>query len=237
MATQTLTKAKEEEVVVSHPERLDGGLEDGRLEELLGGGGVPPSGGAGDGREPGGGAADPAMARTAVMGTWALVAAVTMLFVGFTSTYLVRRTGPGWLESPMPAILYLNTAVILASSGVLERARRRGRAGCMAALTRGVAAALALGAVFLAGQAAAWWQLHSRGLTLAWGPHVSFFYLLSAMHALHLLAGLGWLALGWARSRRALAYGEVRPTVEASAVFWHFIGALWVYLWILLFWV
>lgn len=229
MATQTVTKERAQ--AAGGAGYLDGFPQGG----LLGGGSPPP-----DGRRCGhgpDGESYRAAARTAVVGAWLLVAAVAMLFVGFTSTYLVRRTGPGWLDGPMPALLYLNPAAILASSAVLERGRMLGRAGRIGGLSRCLLWAAALGAAFVAGQAAAWWQLFSQGLTPAWGPHVSFFYLLSGMHALHVLAGLGWLALGWARSRRALAYDEVRATVDSGAVFWHFVGVLWVYLWGLLFWI
>lgn len=211
---------------------------DGAAPGLTADGGLgPPGPGEGGGGGPSGGEV-PAEAgvRTALLGTWALVAAVTMLFVGFTSTYLVRRTGPGWVEGPMPPILYANTAALALSSVALEAARRAGREGRVAALTRRLGGAAALGALFLAGQATAWWQLMSRGLLPASGPHASFFYLLSGMHALHVAAGLVWLVLAWARSRRVLAYAEVRAAVESAAVFWHFIGVLWLYLWALLFW-
>ncbi|HEY8426334.1 MAG TPA: heme-copper oxidase subunit III [Limnochordales bacterium] len=199
-------------------------------------GSVPPidreQGGGGPGAE---GGAYREATRTARVGAWVLVAAVTMLFVGFSSTYLVRRTGPGWVQGPMPPILYLNTAVLAASSLWLELARRAGLHGRVARLTRYLAGAWAAGLLFVVGQVVAWWQMAQQGLLPASGPHASFFYLLSGMHALHVLAGLVWLGIGWARSRRVLSYGPVQPTVESGAIFWHFMGVLWLYLWFLLF--
>ncbi len=205
-------------------------------EGLPDGSSVPPvdgdEGGGGSGAE---GAAYREATRTARVGAWVLVAAVTMLFVGFSSTYLVRRTGPGWVQGPMPPILYLNTAALVASSLWLERARRAGRQGRVVDLTRHLAAAAGAGLLFVVGQSMAWWQMAQDGRLPASGPHASFFYLLSGMHALHVLAGLVWLGIGWVRSRRVLSYAPVAPTVESGAIFWHFMGVLWLYLWFLLF--
>lgn len=200
------------------------------------GGGPPDGGGTGGGREWGGAGAEAAFS-PAVTGAWMLTAAVAMLFVGFTSTYLVRRTAPDWQAGPMPPLLNLNTALIAASSVALEWGRARGRREQLQGLLTGLGWACILGAAFLTGQAVAWWQLLGGGVTPAGRPHSSFFYLLTGIHGLHVAGGLGWLVRAWIRSRRASAVAQVRATVAASAVFWHFIGVLWLYLWVLLFWI
>lgn len=228
------TAVREKRPVAAPPHGADGARAGtALLERYPPAGTAPPPDGAGG---EWGGSEEERRAQAAVVGAWALVAAVTMLFVGFTATYLVRRSGPGWFDGPMPGLLYLNTGVILASSAVLERARRQGRRGNGAALARGLAVTVGLGSAFVLGQAGAWWQMVRQGLTLSSGPHPSFFYLLSGMHALHVAAGMGWLATAWARARRAPGYGAVRASIDSAAVFWHFVGVLWVYLWALLFW-
>jgi cytochrome c oxidase subunit 3 len=90
-------------------------------------------------------------------------------------------------------------------------------------------ATLLLGLVFVAGQYAAWLQLRAQGLYLATNPNSSFFYVLTAMHALHVLGGLA----GLARVIYKLGTPVLtlrRSTMDATSYYWHFMGILWLYL-------
>jgi cytochrome c oxidase subunit 3 len=88
-----------------------------------------------------------------------------------------------------------------------------------------------LGLLFVAGQYIAWRQLSAQGLYLATNPSSSFFYVFTAGHALHVLGGLG----GLGRAIRKLKRLDLRrSTFDATARYWHFMGALWVYLLVLL---
>jgi cytochrome c oxidase subunit 3 len=141
-----------------------------------------------------------------------VLAMVAMLFVGFTGAYLVRRTGTDWSPAPLPEILRWNTAVLLASSVALELGRRGRRRFALDA-------ALVLGGLFLAGQLEAWRQLREAGFALGTQAHVSFFYTLSAVHGAHVVSGLV-----------ALAVGRSRPiALPFCAHYWHFLGAVWIY--------
>lgn len=167
-------------------------------------------------------------------GVWLLLAAVGMLFLGFTSSYLARRTGADWTTVGMPRILWATTTLLVASSALLEwgrLGRRQGRAGRLAF---GLTGAAALGLLFVAGQVTAWRELAAAGLFLASNPHASFFYLLTAVHGAHALAGLIWLFLAAARVRAGRPHAD--EAARAVAIYWHFVGVLWIYLWILLFW-
>jgi cytochrome c oxidase subunit 3 len=89
---------------------------------------------------------------------------------------------------------------------------------------------VALGVVFLGGQIAGWRELTAQGLPLRSGPHAAFFYLLSGAHGAHVLGGIG--ALIWTL-RRALggAYGRTGHTgLTHTAIYWHFVGGVWVWL-------
>jgi cytochrome c oxidase subunit 3 len=93
---------------------------------------------------------------------------------------------------------------------------------------------LVLGIVFLAGQLMAWRQLSEQGIYLSSNPHSSFFYLLTGLHGLHLLGGV--LALSWLAVRTWRSFGvPAARFVEVTALYWHFMGVLWVYLLMLLF--
>jgi cytochrome c oxidase subunit 3 len=96
-----------------------------------------------------------------------------------------------------------------------------------------------LGIGFLASQLFAWKQLARQGVYLASNPHSSFFYLLTAAHAVHLIGGLLALIFLWARSRLHADAVKVTPSRQAAAdavtIYWHFMDVLWIYLFLLLF--
>ena len=169
-------------------------------------------------------------------GIWVGIFAITMSFAAFTSALFVRQgSGADWTHIALPPILYGNTLALLLSSATLQMARRALAAVPSAephAVRMGLGwlmATLALGFVFVAGQFEAWRQLAAQGLYLATNPNSSFYYVLTAMHGLHVLAGIGALALVMGRivaSRAAFR----KSTFEATATYWHFMGVLWLYL-------
>lgn len=167
---------------------------------------------------------------TAELGLWMFLASVTMLFAGFTSAYLVRQTtGSDWQPMPLPAVLWLNTVLLGASSVTIERARR-----AEASSTGWLLATAALGVAFLAGQVSAWQELAASGVFLPSHPHSSFFYILTGAHGIHLLGGLGALAVALAGGRRG-AWPRRARGLKLCALYWHFMGALWLYLFLVLF--
>lgn len=174
-----------------------------------------------------------APASPAAVGVWLLVGTVAILFASFTSTLVVRRAEPDWQVGPVPPLLWGTTAVLLASSAALEWARRRGRSGDPRGLRHGLAAAAALGGLFLTGQVAAWRQVLAGGVGLATGPHASFFYLLTGAHAVHVAGGLAALAYVASLARRAPA--AALATSAPVGVYWHFVDGLWLYVFLVLF--
>ena len=167
-------------------------------------------------------------------GIWVAIAAITMTFAAFTSALIVRQgTSLEAWHLALPRILYLNTLILLASSGTLTIARRRfrsfiyGAEGERIAALRGLYATLALGLLFIAGQYMAWMQLKAQGLYLATNPDSSFFYLFTAVHGLHVLGGLAGLLY----AIRKLGGSELRAsTLAVTAHYWHFMDILWLYL-------
>jgi cytochrome c oxidase subunit 3 len=169
-------------------------------------------------------------------GIWVGVFAITMSFAAFTSALFVRQgSGMDWTHIALPPILYANTLALLLSSGTLQMARRALAAIPSAephAVRMGLGwlvATLALGFVFVVGQFEAWRQLAAQGLYLATNPNSSFYYVLTAMHGLHVLAGIGALALVMGRIVASPAAFR-KSTFEATATYWHFMGVLWLYL-------
>jgi len=156
-------------------------------------------------------------ARTNELALMTFLSTVVMLFAAFTAAYLIRRTGADWHRVPMPGILVINTFVLLASSVTIECARRTKRSLWLTATTL-------LGLVFQAGQFFAWRSLAADGIFLPTHPHSAFLYMLTAVHGVHLLGGIG-----------ALAYVTTRKSgISLCATYWHFVDAVWLYLFLML---
>jgi cytochrome c oxidase subunit 3 len=167
-------------------------------------------------------------------GIWIALFAITMSFAAFTSALFIRQASTDWTHIAAPRILFFSTAVLLLSSCLMEMSRRgfdgeptsqikeHGRGLLLLVIT------LVLGLAFVGGQYLAWRQLAAQGLFLATNPNSSFFYLLTGVHALHVLGGIAALAYLLAQ---LAARGSVRRNlVNGVAVYWHFMAALWVYL-------
>lgn len=171
-------------------------------------------------------------------GIWVGLAAITMTFAAFTSALIVRQgAARDWQHFTLPPILYLNSLVIIASSVTLEISRRQIASFMGGAKREGMVPArwlyvtLLLGMLFVAGQTFAWVQLRSQGLTLSTNISYSFFYVLTVAHALHLLGGLGGLVRVIGKLNHSILR---RSTLSATSLYWHFMGALWLYLLLLL---
>jgi cytochrome c oxidase subunit 3 len=169
---------------------------------------------------------------------WVVLFAITMMFAAFTSALIVRKgSSLDWRTFKLPSILFFNTGLLLASGVTLEVSRRR-IASFMGDVNNQVESparwlyvTLFLGLLFVAGQYVAWSQLSAQGLYLATNPSSSFFYVLTATHALHVLGGLA--GLGYV-IRKLSKSSLRRSTLDATARYWHFMDALWLYLLLLL---
>jgi cytochrome c oxidase subunit 1 len=193
----------------------------------------PPTGGGGSGGDDWAEPERPAGPHIAVFGIWIALASIFMLFMAFVSAYVVRQgLGNGWRGVPVPSLLWATTAILLASSLVLERGRRVLRQNGAA---RGwLVTTLGLGIVFVIGQVMAWRQLSVQGNGMGTTPFTSFFYLLTGAHALHLAGGIVGLAIAaaWPTKRWPRTPPEV--VTRVAAIYWHFMGILWLGLFALL---
>ena len=195
------------------------------------GAGGPGGGDPGDRWRGGGGPDETALSvRRYKMGMWLGLGAVVMMFAAFTSAFVVRKgLSNDWRAIELPPVLWLNTAVLAVSSFTFERARKN-RESCL----RWLGATSVLGLAFLAGQYAAWRELRAAGVYLASNPSSSFFYLLTGAHGLHLLGGILALAYVVFRASQRPLWVHRQAALEATALYWHFMDGLWIYLLLLL---
>jgi cytochrome c oxidase subunit 3 len=167
-------------------------------------------------------------------GIWIALFAITMSFAAFTSALFIRQASTDWTHIAAPRILFISTAVLLLSSCVMEMSRREFDGASDSQIKdRGkglilLAATLVLGLAFVGGQYLAWRQLAAQGLYLATNPNSSFFYLLTGVHALHVLGGI--VALVYLLAKLAARGSVRRNMVNGVVVYWHFMAALWLYL-------
>jgi cytochrome c oxidase subunit III len=176
--------------------------------------------------------------RASRSGIWVGIFAITMSFAAFSSALFVREGTTDWGHLALPAVLILNTFTLLASSATLELSRRSLPAGRLIEPGNSTKSStwllltLLLGVAFCVGQYFAWRQLRAQGIYLATNPNSSFFYVLTFIHVLHVLGGI--LALIYLAGRLLAAQSKVRRSLlDNTAIYWHFMGVLWVYLFLL----
>jgi cytochrome c oxidase subunit III len=178
-------------------------------------------------------------ANPAKTGVWIGVATIAMSFAAFTSAMFVRQSDAAdWQVFRLPTVLYFNTLILAISSATLELSRQR-----ITATDAGIPSSsrvrswlyvtLALGLLFVCGQVLAWRSLAAQGLFLSTSPSSSFFYVLTALHGIHLLGGVGGLL--YVLSRLGSSSGaRAKHLLGVAAIYWHFMGALWMYLLLIL---
>jgi cytochrome c oxidase subunit 3 len=206
---------------------------DPRIHSGGGGGGVA----GGEWGDYGGGYPHGHTRRVYRTGMWLALLAIAMFFIAFTSAYVVRSgLGDDWTAMALPPLLWWNTALLVASSFTMERTRGTLNEGLRAASNIWVTATAVLGMLFLAGQLLVWKQLAASGIYLATNPSSSFFYLLTGAHGAHLAGGLVALLYLTLQAWRYRLGPAKRTMVEVTALYWHFMDGLWVYILLLLWW-
>ena len=193
--------------------------------------------------------------RRARLGLLVALIPVLMLFVSFTSAYVVRQGLPtldprtnnlirDWIPVTLPRLLLLNTFVLLVSSVSMELARRQIRARAVmetASTAAGVsirdpirkpwlALTFVLGLAFLFGQWTTWKQLAANGFYVSTTPSSSFIYLLTGAHAAHLLGGVVALLIASVAALLDRSLKTRSIVVDVTAWYWHFMALLWIYI-------
>ena len=166
----------------------------------------------------------------AKIGLGVFLAVVGSLFALFISAYSMRMNMVDWRTLPLPRLLWFNTAILVLSSAALQWAHMAARRNDIDGVSVGLCAGGAFAVTFLVGQLLAWRQLSGAGYFLASNPANSFFYLITAVHGLHLVGGLVALGRTTAKVLRGAEATRVRLSVELCAIYWHFLLLVWLVL-------
>jgi cytochrome c oxidase subunit 3 len=174
---------------------------------------------------------------------WLALVSITMLFLALTSAYIFNRANTHPIV--MPRILWLSTALIIASSLTIELARRSLRLRQEGGFKIWLAVTMALGSGFLVAQLTAWQHLIESGFYInrnfyngnayIRNFHSSYAYIFTGLHGVHLLGGLAALAYLVTRAQEKWTAVRRRVSVDVTALYWHFLDGLWIYLLALLF--
>jgi cytochrome c oxidase subunit 3 len=158
------------------------------------------------------------------------LAVATSIFALFISAYTIRMDEPDWRPVAEPVLLWANTAILIFASIAYHWTRNAAINGVQERLKPGLTIAGTLTMLFLLGQLVAWQQLNAAGYYLDSNIANAFFYLLTAVHGLHMLGGM-WV---WARSTMKVWTGadadSVRLSIELCTVYWHFLLLVWIVL-------
>jgi cytochrome c oxidase subunit 3 len=150
----------------------------------------------------------------------------------FAAYFVIRGESRGWppvagLERPELLLPGLNTLLLVSSSGTMQWAVRAARGGDRSQIVRWLGLTLLLGGVFIVVQG---YEFATNGFGLDAGVFGSTFYILTGFHGAHVLAGLGLIAIVTNRARRGLVSAERHTAVEATSYYWHFVDAVWLFL-------
>jgi cytochrome c oxidase subunit 3 len=171
---------------------------------------------------------------------WIAMGSIVMMFAGMTSAYIVKKNQSSWLQFDLPLIFWYSTAVILASSLTMFLATKAMKAKEMSRYRTLITITAGLGLVFLIMQYFGFKDLEARDIAMI-GPKsnsaVSFLFVITLLHMLHVLGGVIALLVVFTRAFRSTVKNYSSIPVEVVGTYWHFVDALWIYLFLFYNWI
>jgi cytochrome c oxidase subunit 3 len=166
--------------------------------------------------------------------TWLFIITILMLFASQTSAYLVRRAEGNWVEFALPSIFYWSTAVLLISSIFMYLAQKAAKRDEFKKLRLFISTTFVFGFSFLIMQYLGWLELQESGVYLKGNPSGSFMYILTGLHAFHLISGLIVLLFSLVAAFKLSIHAKNLTQIEVCGTYWHFLDILWIYLFVFL---
>ncbi len=166
---------------------------------------------------------------------WLFMVSVIMVFAGLTSAYLVRRGEGDWFLFELPQLFWITTGLIIASSISMVYALSSAKKDNLEGLKIGIVTTFVLGVGFLIGQWYAWADLVAINAHFTGGNvSSSFIYVLTGFHGLHIVSGLVFLIIVMVSTFTFKVHSRNLNQLEMCATYWHFLGVLWLYLFVFL---
>jgi cytochrome c oxidase subunit III len=165
---------------------------------------------------------------------WLFIVSIVMIFASMSSAYLVRQSEGNWLEFELPFIFWINSAILVASSITIQWAYFSAKRDNLEALKIAMGITTLLGIAFLVGQWYSWVDLVNMQVFLVGNPSGSFLYVITGLHALHLISGIIFLIVVLVAAFRYKVHAKNMVRMEMCATYWHFLDILWLYLFVFL---
>ena len=161
---------------------------------------------------------------------WLFMVTIAMMFAALTSAYIVKKSGGKWLQYELPSILWANGVVLLLSSTTMQGAYFSAKKNSLKALKAYILMTLFLALLFLAGQYQAWKDLVAIDVYFVGNPAGSFIYIFTGLHAVHLISGIIFILFVLIAVLKKNVYSQRMLRIEMCTTYWHFLDALWLYL-------
>jgi cytochrome c oxidase subunit 3 len=165
---------------------------------------------------------------------WVFLVTVTMLFAGLTSAIIVRKGDGNWQDYNIPSMFTYSTAIIILSSMTMFWAYFAARKNEILQNRIALWLTMALGILFVCTQLLGYKALIQQGTYLSGNPSGSFFYVISGLHLLHIAGGIFFLLATLISAYQYKVHSKNMLRINLCSTYWHFIGGLWVYLFVIL---
>jgi cytochrome c oxidase subunit 3 len=164
---------------------------------------------------------------------WLFIVSIVMLFAAMSSAYLVRQAEGNWLDFEMPSIFWINSVILIASSVTVQWAYISAKRDNLNMVKVAMFITTLLGLGFLVGQWYSWVALVDMKVFFAGSysnPSGSFLYVITGLHAFHLITGVVYLMIILGASFQYKIHSKSLVRMEMCATYWHFLDILWLYL-------
>lgn len=165
---------------------------------------------------------------------WLFIVSIAMLFAALTSAYIVKQSGGEWLNFNLPGMFWITSIIIIVSSITMQLALRSAKADRFERLKMYLIITTILGLTFLIGQYQSWKQLVEMDVYFVGNPAGSFLYVLTGLHAVHIISGLIYLLIVIVSTFKLKIHSRSLIRIEMCTTYWHFLGGLWLYLFLFL---
>ena len=165
---------------------------------------------------------------------WLFIVSICMLFAGLTSAYIVKKSDGRWLEFDMPDMFLYSTLVLVLSSVAMHWTYLKAKDNSLKAVKIGITATAAIAIAFFYMQYLSWVKLVAQDVFLVGNPSGSFVYIFSGLHLAHLIGGLVFLLVVFLDTMNYKVHSKSMLAIEMCTTYWHFLGGLWIYLYLFL---
>lgn len=168
---------------------------------------------------------------------WVAIGSIVMMFAGLTSAYIVKSNQASWQPIVIPKIFWYSTLVILLSSLTVQLGLLAFKKREMNRYRTLIAVTTILGVLFIVMQYIGFRQLWDSGITLRGSGAGQFLYVITGLHAAHVLGGIITLIVMFIKAFFGASRNYSSVPVELAATYWHFVDFLWIYLFIFFMWI